>query len=42
MAEEDDFDAPSGLRPLERHITFGLVTSPVALYSALRTGGVAR
>jgi DNA end-binding protein Ku len=42
MAEEEDFDAPSGLRPFwSGTITFGLVTVPVALYSAIRTGGVA-
>ncbi len=42
MAEEDDFEQPSGLRPFwSGTITFGLVTVPVALYSALRSGGVA-
>jgi DNA end-binding protein Ku len=43
MAEEaEDFDQPSGLRPFwSGTITFGLVTVPVALYSAIRTGGVA-
>jgi DNA end-binding protein Ku len=42
MAEEDDFEQPSGLRPFwSGTITFGLVTVPVALYSAVRSGGVA-
>jgi DNA end-binding protein Ku len=40
--EEDDFEQPSGLRPFwSGSITFGLVTVPVALYSAIRSGGVA-
>lgn len=42
MAEEEEFEQPSGLRPFwSGTITFGLVTVPVALYSAIRTGGVA-
>ena len=42
MAEEEDFEQPSGLRPFwSGTISFGLVTVPVALYSAIRTGGVA-
>jgi DNA end-binding protein Ku len=42
MAEDEDFDQPSGLRPFwSGTITFGLVTVPVALYSATRMGGVA-
>ncbi len=42
MAEEDDFEQPSGMRPFwSGTITFGLVTVPVALYSAIRSGGVA-
>lgn len=44
MADEDevDFDQPSGIRPFwSGSITFGLVTVPVALYSAIRSGGVA-
>jgi DNA end-binding protein Ku len=42
MAEEDDFEQPSGIRPFwSGTITFGLVTVPVALYSAIRSGGVA-
>jgi DNA end-binding protein Ku len=42
MAEEEDFEQPSGLRPFwSGTITFGLVTVPVALYSAIRSGGVA-
>ncbi|HYC61602.1 MAG TPA: Ku protein [Thermoanaerobaculia bacterium] len=43
MAEDDDdFEQPSGLRPFwSGTITFGLVTVPVALYSATRMGGVA-
>src|SRR5688572_21719866 len=42
MAEDEDFEQPSGLRPFwSGTITFGLVTVPVALYSAIRTGGVA-
>src|SRR5690349_5587057 len=41
-AEAEEFDQPSGLRPFwSGTITFGLVTVPVALYSAIRTGGVA-
>lgn len=41
MAEEvDDFDQPSGLRPFwAGTISFGLVTVPVALYAATRSGG---
>jgi len=42
MAEEEDFEQPSGIRPFwAGTITFGLVTVPVALYSAIRSGGVA-
>lgn len=43
MAEEDDdFEQPSGIRPFwSGSITFGLVTVPVAMYSAIRSGGVA-
>lgn len=42
MAEEDDFDQPAGLRSFwTGTITFGLVTVPVALYSATRSRGVA-
>jgi DNA end-binding protein Ku len=42
VAEEDDFDQPSGMRPFwSGTITFGLVTVPVALYSATRPRGVA-
>lgn len=43
MAEEDDdFEQPGGMRPFwSGTITFGLVTVPVALYSAVRSGGVA-
>ncbi|HEX6086989.1 MAG TPA: Ku protein [Thermoanaerobaculia bacterium] len=43
MAEEaEDFDQPSGMRPFwSGTITFGLVTVPVALYSATRSRGVA-
>lgn len=42
MAEEDDFEQPGGMRPFwSGTITFGLVTVPVALYSAIRSGGVA-
>ncbi|HYC89321.1 MAG TPA: Ku protein [Thermoanaerobaculia bacterium] len=43
MAEEaEDFDQPSGMRPFwSGTITFGLVTVPVALYSATRPRGVA-
>ena len=42
MAEDEDFEQPSGLRPFwSGTITFGLVTVPVALYSAIRSGGVA-
>jgi DNA end-binding protein Ku len=41
MAEDADFDQPSGLRPFwSGTISFGLVTVPVALYSATRMGGV--
>jgi DNA end-binding protein Ku len=43
MAEEaEDFEQPSGIRPFwSGQISFGLVTVPVALYSAIRSGGVA-
>jgi DNA end-binding protein Ku len=43
VAEEaEDFDQPSGMRPFwSGTITFGLVTVPVALYSATRPRGVA-
>jgi DNA end-binding protein Ku len=42
MAEEDDFEQPGGMRPFwSGTIAFGLVTVPVALYSAIRSGGVA-
>lgn len=42
MAEDEDFDQPSGMRPFwSGTITFGLVTVPVALYSATRPRGVA-
>lgn len=43
MAEEDDdLDQPSGMRPFwSGTISFGLVTVPVALYSATRSRGVA-
>lgn len=43
MAEEaEDFAQPSGIRSFwTGTITFGLVTVPVALYSATRQGGVA-
>lgn len=42
MAEEDDFEQPAGLRSFwTGTITFGLVTVPVALYSATRSRGVA-
>ena len=42
MAEEDDLEQPSGLRSFwSGTITFGLVTVPVALYSATRPRGVA-
>ena len=44
MAEEDAevLEGPSGLRPFwSGNITFGLVSVPVGLYSAVRTGGVA-
>ena len=42
MAEEDDFDQPSGLRPFwSGTISFGLVTVPVTLYSATQSRGVA-
>jgi DNA end-binding protein Ku len=44
MADEDDelLEGPSGLRPFwSGNITFGLVSVPVGLYSAVRTGGVA-
>jgi DNA end-binding protein Ku len=41
-AEDEEFDQPSGLRPFwSGTITFGLVTVPVALYAATRSGGVA-
>ncbi|MDP9192093.1 MAG: Ku protein [Acidobacteriota bacterium] len=41
MPEEDDFEQPSGLRPFwSGQISFGLVSVPVALYSAIRSGGV--
>ncbi|HYK02761.1 MAG TPA: Ku protein [Thermoanaerobaculia bacterium] len=42
MAEEDeDFDQPSGLRPFwSGTISFGLVTVPVALYTATRPRGI--
>jgi DNA end-binding protein Ku len=40
--EEDDFEQPGGMRPFwSGTIAFGLVTVPVALYSAIRSGGVA-
>jgi DNA end-binding protein Ku len=43
VAEEaEEFDQPAGMRPFwAGTITFGLVTVPVALYSATRTRGVA-
>jgi DNA end-binding protein Ku len=42
VAEDEDFDQPSGMRPFwSGTITFGLVTVPVALYSATRPRGVA-
>ncbi|MFL6246328.1 MAG: Ku protein [Thermoanaerobaculia bacterium] len=42
MAEDEELEQPSGMRPFwSGTITFGLVTVPVALYSAIRTGGVA-
>lgn len=42
MAEEDDVEQPAGLRSFwTGTITFGLVTVPVALYSATRPRGVA-
>lgn len=43
MAEEDDdLDQPSGMRPFwSGTISFGLVTVPVALYSATRPRGIA-
>jgi DNA end-binding protein Ku len=42
MAEEEELDQPGGMRPFwSGNITFGLVTVPVGLYSAIRTGGVA-
>ena len=42
MAEEDEFEQPAGLRSFwTGTITFGLVTVPVALYSATRPRGVA-
>jgi DNA end-binding protein Ku len=44
MADEDEveFEQPGGLRPFwSGSITFGLVTVPVAMYSAIRSGGVA-
>ncbi|HEX8252388.1 MAG TPA: Ku protein [Thermoanaerobaculia bacterium] len=41
MAEEDDFDQPSGLRSFwSGTISFGLVTVPVALYAATRPRGI--
>jgi DNA end-binding protein Ku len=41
VAEEDDFDQPSGARSFwSGTITFGLVTVPVALYAATRRRGV--
>lgn len=40
--EEDDFETSGGMRPFwSGNITFGLVSVPVGLYSAVRTGGVA-
>jgi DNA end-binding protein Ku len=42
VAEEDDLEQPGGLRSFwTGTITFGLVTVPVALYSATRPRGVA-
>jgi DNA end-binding protein Ku len=42
VAEEDDLEQPGGLRSFwTGTISFGLVTVPVALYSATRAGGVA-
>jgi len=42
VAEEEDFEQPGGLRSFwTGTITFGLVTVPVALYSATRPRGVA-
>jgi DNA end-binding protein Ku len=42
VAEEDEFEQPAGLRSFwTGTITFGLVTVPVALYSATRPRGVA-
>ena len=42
MAEELEFEQPSGMRPFwSGTITFGLVTVPVALYAATRPRGVA-
>jgi Ku protein, prokaryotic len=42
VAEEDDVEQPAGLRSFwTGTITFGLVTVPVALYSATRPRGVA-
>jgi DNA end-binding protein Ku len=41
VAEDDDFDQPSGLRSFwTGTITFGLVTVPVALYAATRPRGI--
>ena len=40
--EEDDLEQSGGMRPFwSGQISFGLVTVPVALYSAVRSGGVA-
>jgi DNA end-binding protein Ku len=40
--EDDDLDQPSGMRPFwSGTISFGLVTVPVALYSATRPRGIA-
>ncbi|HEV7763472.1 MAG TPA: Ku protein [Thermoanaerobaculia bacterium] len=40
--EEDDFEPSGGMRPFwSGNITFGLVSVPVGLYSATRTGGFA-
>jgi DNA end-binding protein Ku len=42
VAEDDDFDQPSGLRSFwTGTITFGLVTVPVALYASTRPRGIA-
>jgi len=41
VAEDDDFDQPSGMRSFwTGTITFGLVTVPVALYAATRPRGI--